>query len=70
MLLAGRKFVMEVLAIDSIEPSRFALRISCKNNHQIYNQNSYYKSLESQDKKKKKQSSHGLRHFAAGHGFL
>lgn len=35
MLLAGRKFVMEVLAIDSIEPSRFALRISCKNNHQI-----------------------------------
>lgn len=29
MLLAGRKFVMEVLAIDSIEPRRFALRISC-----------------------------------------
>lgn len=29
MLLAGRKFVMEVLAIDSIEPRRFAFRISC-----------------------------------------
>lgn len=29
MLLAGRKFVMEVLAIDNIEPRRFAFRISC-----------------------------------------